>query len=321
MLFARTIQTLIAALCGVCLFVVPAMEGVAAEWFVDNRVGDDGFDGKSELPLGGRQGPFLSINKALTKVHAADSIHIANQGMPYYEALSLSGARCSGVGMQTFRILGHGAILSGARAIPPNTWKETSVVNLWQFTPRRKGWYQLINGPLALPEVPLPRNATALPEVPAGHWCAWRGSIYYRSHPEYRQTPDDLPLGYAVEQTGITLIDVRNVEIRDLTVRHFRGDGINAHDRSTQVFLENVKLLENGRAGLAVGGSSLVGLTNSECRGNRIAQIINTEAGQTELLHSQLGDKPGAPLQIDGGHVLIDGVEVEVVEDEGGRKD
>lgn len=312
MLFARNLRRLIAAVFGVCLCVAPAMDGRAAEWFVDNRVGDDGFDGQSELPLGGRQGPFLSINKALTKVHAADTIHIANQGLPYYEALSLSGARCSGFGFQSFRILGHGAVLSGARPIPPDAWNEADVVNLWHFTPRRKGWYQLINGTQALPEVFVPRSATALPEIPAGHWCAWRGSMYYRSHPEYRQTPDDLPLSYAVEQTGITLIDVRNVEIRDLTVRHFRGDGINAHDRSTQVFLENVKLLENGRAGLAVGGSSLVGLTDSECRGNRIAQIINSEAGQTEILHSQLGNKPGPPLQIDGGHVLIDGVEVEV---------
>lgn len=312
MLPIRRLNRLFAALPALCVSLVFTGSGWALDWYVNNRVGDDGFNGRTALPAGGRQGPFLSINKALTKVGPADTVHIADQGEPYYEALSLNGSRFSGLGARPFRILGNGAILSGARPVPPEAWREVSN-RLWQFTPRRKGWYQLINGSLALPEVAVPRSASAVPPIPAGHWAAWHGSIYYRAYPDYLQSPDELPLYYAAEQTGITLVDVRQVEIRDLTIRHFRIDGISAHDRATRVFLENVKLLENGRAGLSVGGTSLVGFTNSESLGNRVAQLINSEAAQTELMHSKLGDKPGAPLQIDGGHVLVDGVEVEVV--------
>ena len=74
------------------------------------------------------------------------------------------------------------------------------------------------------------------------------------------------------------------------------------------------RLIENGRAGLAVGGSSLVGLKDSTVEGNRMAQLLNAEVAQTEVLSSHLGppilDPHAGSLLIKGGHVLINGEEV-----------
>src|SRR5439155_352119 len=134
---------------------------------------------------------------------------------------------------------------------------------VWRFTPRRKAFYQLISGEKALPEHPLPPGAGNLPEIPAGHWCAWRGSIYYRGLPGKSRTQNDAPLAFAAEEVGITLLDVDDVTIHNLELRHFRLDGVNAHDRCKHVILDSVRFIENGRAGLAAGGSSLIGLKDS----------------------------------------------------------
>jgi hypothetical protein len=128
--------------------------------------------------------------------------------------------------------------------------------------------------------------------------------------PGRAQTQNDPPLWFAAEEVGITLLDVEAVVIHNLELRHFRLDGINAHDRCTRVILDAVRLIENGRAGLAVGGSSSVGIKDSKVEGNRVAQILNTEVAQTEVLTSQVGQTPGVPFRIRGGHVLVDNEEI-----------
>ena len=109
---------------------------------------------------------------------------------------------------------------------------------------------------------------------------------------------------------GITLLDADDVVIRNLELRHFRLDGVNVHDRCKNVILDHVRLIENGRAGLAVGGSSLVGIKDSELLGNRVTQVLSAEVAQTEILDCKLGPAPGGPIQIKGGHVLVDGQDV-----------
>ncbi|MGE5191491.1 MAG: right-handed parallel beta-helix repeat-containing protein, partial [Deltaproteobacteria bacterium] len=186
---------------------------------------------------------------------------------------------------------------------------------VWRFTPRRKAFYQLVSGDRALPEYVCPPRAASLPEIPAGHWCAWRGSIYYRTLPGRSQTQNDPPLAFAAEEVGITLLDVEDAVIHNLELRHFRLDGVNAHDRCKRVILDSVRLIENGRAGLAVGGSSTVGIKDSTVEGNRLVSILNAEVAQTEVLTSQLGPAgilapDRGPIRITGGHVLVDNEEV-----------
>src|SRR5205814_6538090 len=138
----------------------------------------------------------------------------------------------------------------------------------------------------ALPEVRVPAHAAKLPPLPEGNWCVWRGTVYYRLHSNAagQSVDPDVPLEFAAEEVGITLLDVDDVVIHNLELRHFRLDGVNVHDRCQNIILDQVRLIEYGRAGLAVGGSSLVGIRDSEIAGNRLTQVLNTEVAQTELL-------------------------------------
>jgi hypothetical protein len=279
----------------------------AVDVYVDNSRGDDGCDGISPEPIDDRSGPVRSIRRGLKLIRPGDTLHLANHGMPYFESLEIVGWRFNG----GFTLEGNGAVVSGAKTVLFEAWKYMGN-DVWRFTPRRKAFYQLISGDKALPEIPCTPGISTLPEIPPGHWCAWRGSIHYRALPG--RPPNQTALAFAAEEVGMTLLDVEDVVIHNLELRHFRLDGVNAHDRCRHVILDSVRLIENGRAGLAAGGSSLAGLKDSIVEGNRLAQILNAEVAQTEILSSQLGPAAGdperGPIRIKGGHVLVDGEEV-----------
>ncbi len=279
---------------------------VAADIYVDNRNGDDLYDGSSPQQLDERSGPVKTIGRGLTKVQQRDIVHVANHGIPYVESLEIVGPR-----FDRFTLEGNGAVVSGARFVPFEAWQALGN-GVWRFTPRRKAFYQLVNQDQALPEIPWPRDARNLPALPEGRWCAWHGSIFYHvaSQPTGSSFQTDAPLAFAAEEVGMTLLDTDDVVIRNLELRHFRLDGVNVHDRCKNIVLDHVRLIENGRAGLAVGGSSLVGIKDSELVGNRVTQVLNAEVAQTELLDCKLGPAGGESIQIKGGHVLVDGQEV-----------
>lgn len=287
---------------GLTLILIGATAASAADFYVDSRIGDDLYDGSSPQQVDDRSGPVRTIGRALEKVQPRDIVHVANHGVPYVESLAIIGPRFSNLILE-----GNGAIVSGAKVVPFDAWQQMGN-GVWRFTPRRKAFYQLVHQDRALPEFPCPRDARQLPVIPAGHWCGWHGSVYYRvlSGPQGPNVQTVLPLAFAAEEVGITLLDAEDVVIRNLELRHFRLDGVNAHDRCKNVVLEHVRLIENGRAGLAVGGSSLVGIKDSELVGNRVTQVLNTEVAQTEILDCKLGPAPGGPFQRKGGHVLVD---------------
>jgi hypothetical protein len=296
---------------GVFVFAIAAARSLtAADVYVDNLRGDDICDGGSPKPVDERSGPVRTIRRGLKMILPGDTLYLANTGVPYYESLEIVGPRFNG----GFTLEGNGAVVSGAKIVPFDAWKYMGD-EVWRFRPRRKAFYQLISGEKALPEFPCPPGTATLPEIPAGHWCAWRGAIYYRALPGRSQTQNDPPLSFAAEEVGITLLDVEEAVIHNLELRHFRLDGVNAHDRCRRVVLDAVRLIENGRAGLAVGGSSTVGIKDSTVQGNRLVSILNAEVAQTEVLTSQLGPAgvlapERGPFRITGGHVLVDNEEV-----------
>jgi hypothetical protein len=297
----RLVPAIILALCA-----CTARPAHGGDLYVDNRDGDNIFDGRSEHQVEQFSGPVKTIRRALEKVRLGDAIHIANYGTPYYESLEIVGARFQG----GFRIEGNGAVVSGVKVVPFAAWKPLGD-GVWKFTPRRKAFYQLVSGDRAVPEFTRAAGATTLPAIPAGQWAGWRGSIYYHVLPAQPGAPDDAPLAFAAEEVGITLLDVDDVVIHNLELRHFRLDGINAHDRCRNIILDQVKLIENGRAGLAVGGTSLVGIKDSEVSGNRVAQVLNTEFAQTEIVSTKITSTAGIPIRKTGGHVLVEGEEVQ----------
>ena len=252
----------------------------ARDLYVDNVLGQDNLNGSAAMPTGVTIGPTRSIRRALQYADGGDTIHIANRGVPYYETVTLQGSLNSGFPGTPFRLVSDGAVISGARCVPPTAWIERSP-GVWKFTPDGKGRYLLLQGGQPLPELPL-NEGDGLTGLPIGQWGSLRGSIYFRTSLDTHVGAPDMPFEFAYDQTGITLIDVKNVEIRGLVVRHFRYDGVHAHDRVERAFLDNVKLETNGRSGLAVSGTASIGLTNVEITGNRGAGVTLREHGWLE---------------------------------------
>jgi hypothetical protein len=245
--------------------------------FVDNRAGRDVFDGKSAEPVNAFTGPVRSLRRALVLAGRGDTIVLKKNDLPYDGSLLLNGGRHSGFPNAEFTIIGNGAVIDGSQPILPNSWKPAGD-HLWTITPWRKGHYLLLLHGAPVPELTVGRSGAGPAKLPEGHWCAWRGSIYYRA--AKGAPPRDLPFRAAAATVGVSLYAVENVRIRDLTLRHFRLDGVNAHDLCHNVVLENVTATQNGRAGLAVGGSSEVILQQGAMVNNRVKDVLITELGR-----------------------------------------
>ena len=275
--------TALLIVCGfACLDVEPA---AATTYFVDMLAGDDAFDGQAEVPLTDTSGPYRTITRAMRSVRAGDTLNIINRGKPYYESVELLGGRLGEEAHIPIVINGNNCVISGARPIPQGGW-ELAGKDLWKFSPLRKGWFQLLLNGRPVREIPCPRNARLRPELEPQTWCAWQGSIYYQA--PRNEAPDLLPFAYAAEQAGLTVYEVNGAVIRDLTFQHFRIDGINCHDRAREIVFENVNSLENGRSGLAVGGSSQVVFVGGRLQGSRVANLIVSERGAADLRDTDL---------------------------------
>lgn len=264
----------------------PAVAGVI---YVDNRAGNDGRTGTAPVVTSSEDGPVRTIRKALRLADTGDTIIIANHGEPYHEALTLSGARHSGLPDLPFTIIGNGAVLDGSLPVPYDAWRR-GAENVWSFKPWRKGFYQLIRDGAPVPEVKVETGAVLLPEIPAGHWAAWRGQIWFRPHAGF--VPSSYRLSFAVEQTGITMYAVRNVRISGLEIRYFRQDGVNAHDLCDSVLLHSVKLTGNGRSGVTTAGTSSLSIMSSELSANRLHSLLITENSIGVVLDSRLSQPP-----------------------------
>ncbi|MEX0703000.1 MAG: right-handed parallel beta-helix repeat-containing protein [Planctomycetales bacterium] len=269
-----------------------ALSGVAcraAELYVDNAWGRDGYSGRSPRPTGRLDGPVRTIQRAIDLAQRGDRIIVADTGVPYFESLSLTGDRHSGFEGAELTILGNGATVSGARLVPPAAWGYRGE-NLWSFTPFRKGHYLLLLDGRPVPEVAVPSDAPAPPDLPEGHWCAWRGTIHYRSGE--LEDPRERGFAFGYEGVGLSLYDVRHVVVRDLTFEHFRQDGVHAHDLCRDVSLIDVTSRENGRAGVAVGGTATVRVLGCRFAGNRLHDVLIREQGQAAIEESELEKPP-----------------------------
>lgn len=271
--------------------VIGAVVGAGASWcsagaiYVDSRLGDDAADGRSAKPVNQYTGPVRTLQRGVALLCTGDVLVLANNGAPYYGSLSLVGARHSGLPHRPMQIIGNGATISGARPIPPETWRNVGR-DVWQITPIRKHYVQLSRGGETLPTFDLPWPLESLPNAPADHWYLQDHGIYFKSHP--LDDPRLEPMELASEEVGLTLLGVENVVIRDVTFRHFRLDGISAHDRCRNVVLENVICEGNGRAGVAVAGTSRITIRGCLLTDNREHSLLITELGQADVTDSEL---------------------------------
>ncbi|REJ86597.1 MAG: hypothetical protein DWQ34_26855 [Planctomycetota bacterium] len=262
--------------------------------YVDSRLGSDRYDGQSPETTSRETGPVRTLQRAVALAQASDTIELKNNGTPYFGDVSLVGARHSGNSSYPFRIHGNGSIISGAKPVPRNEWRligpNSEKMTVWRITPFRKGHYQLILDGQAAPETDCPRDAETLPALEENHWCAWRGAVYVALPPSV--DPGNRNFALADCEVGLTLLDVHDVIIKDLTLRHFRLDGVNAHDRCRDVLLDGLVCEQNGRAGLTVAGTSRILVMNTKAADNREASLLITELGQAELDACDLDQPP-----------------------------
>ena len=256
--------------------------------YVDNRIGDDTNDGSLPQTLQLRIGPVHSLRRAGLLVRPGDVIEIANTGIPYRGALRLIGGKASGVPSQPVYVNGNDAVFDGSELVEPASW-ESLGGDLWRLDPLKKGWYQLVRGDVAVPEAPH-AEADGRPLPPRGHWSVWQGAIYYHAEPD--EMPAFGAYRLATHEAGIFIYGAHHIVVRNLTLRHYRLDGVNVHDLVYAARLENVVAEANGRSGVFVGGSSEVILDGGALRDNRDAPLLIREKAKVDVRDVDLDAEP-----------------------------
>lgn len=285
------------------------VEAVSArDIYVNNVAGNDRYRGLRLQSFDDKSGPVRTITRALQIAIPSDRIVLANTGQSYCESFTLFGSRHSGTMERPFTIQGNGAILEGADEIYIDRWQHVRG-DVFRFRPQRLAYQQLFNESRPLNRILCSHPCTTPPELQPLEWCLYRGHIYFRADPLRR--PEDYALTVATRQVGITLFHVQHVAIVDLTIQGFQLDAINAYNTAQDVVLNQVTCRGNGRAGIAVGGASLVSIESSLVGNNGEAQLLTTPYSETFVYQSNLLSNT-APAWLDrGGAVILDGTEIE----------
>lgn len=289
--------------------VLLGLTGVAAarDVYVDNVVGNDQFQGIRRESLDDSSGPLRTITRALEIAIPSDRIVLVNTGQPYRESFTLFGSRHGGTLDRPFTIVGNGAILEGADEIHIDRWQHVQG-DVFRFRPRELVYQQLFLESKPLPRILCSHPCTAPPELQPMEWCLHRGYIYFRA--ETLKRPEDYALTVASRRVGITLFHVENVAIVDLTIQGFQLDAINCCNSARNIAIDRVTCRGNGRAGIAVGGASLVNIEESLVGNNGEAQLLTSPYSETFVRDSNLLSNT-APAWLDrGGVVILDGKEI-----------
>jgi hypothetical protein len=128
------------------------------------------------------------------------------------------------------------------------------------------------------------------------------GWIYFRVEKDLLPGSYDLSCGG--RGTGITLYQVDGVVIRDLNVRGFQLDGINAHDTAREVEIVRVSSSQNGRSGFTVAGASRVMLNQCSASGNGNSQLRVEGYSQTKVRECDFDEASAPALVHEGGRLF-----------------
>ena len=127
---------------------------------------------------------------------------------------------------------------------------------MFRFAPILKSHQALFLDDKPAVRVPVTLGASEIPALEPMQWCLFHGYIYLRVKPG--EVPQLHYPSCSGLQTGITIYDVQNVTVKNVTIRGFALDGINAHDNGFAVKLEDVVAQDNGRSGYSIGGACQV---------------------------------------------------------------
>jgi len=293
-----------------CLLV---RQAAARDIFVDNVAGDDKNSGLHAQNRGDTSSPVRTIAKALRLARAGDHIVLANTAQPYRECVALVGTRHSGAApLVPFVLDGNGATLDGSAPIPADGWMHYRD-NIFRFRPKSPSRPVLFLSGRAIQPLPLPQATAFPPRLEPLQWCAIEGAIYFAV--ESSRLPPDYKLCYAELPTGITLYQVDQVVVRNLTIRGFRADGVAAAVGARKVVLDLVTCLANGQHGICVQGGAQVEIESCTVAGNGQSQLLTFPNSETHLVASELTNDTARGWVDQGGRVYLGSQRIE-----GGRK-
>lgn len=293
-----------------CLLIRNA---AARDIFVDNVGGDDKNIGMHAQSQGDTGTPVRTIAKALRLARAGDRVILANSDQPYRECVALVGTRHSGAAsLMPFILDGNGATLDGSAAIPAEGWTYFRD-NIFCFRPKTLFQPVLFVSGRAIQPLPLPQATAFPPQLEPLQWCAIEGAIYFAV--EAGRLPPDYKLSYAELPTGITLYQVDQVIIRNLTIRGFRADGVAAAVGARNVVLDNVTCTANGQNGVSVRGGAQLEIESCKLAGNGQSQLLTFPNSETHLLASELANDMAQGWIDQGGRVYLGPMRIE-----GGKK-
>lgn len=273
-------------------------------------------------------GPCRTIAKALRLARASDRIVLADSGEPYRECITLQGAPHSGGPERPFVIVGNGAVLDGSQPVHPDLWEHVAD-GTYRFQPKRTRHQQLFLNSRPLVRVRVDNNNLTLPRLQPMQWCLFDRHVYLNlkqpTKPEeaefvpedvlelaktegWRYVPQQYDLSHTHHTVGVTLYDVRNIVVADLTVQGFQLDGINAHDKAFNTQLIGVVCRGNGRSGITVAGASRVKITESLMGNNGEAQLRVEGYCVAEVVDCEILAFSAPAIIRDGGDVSIDGL-------------
>lgn len=301
----------VVAVCVLCV-LAPCQKTAGREIYVNNLTGDDRCSGAQSLATPDLTGPVRTIARALQLANGGDRIILAATGQPYRESISIVGLRLSGTRQRPLVIEGNGAVLDGSSPVPPEAWEHYRGA-IFRFRPTRKAWQQLFLDGKPPVRVPVPPGRTVT-ELDALQWCLVDGWLYFCV--ENDKLPADYNLSCATLQTGITLYQVENVAILDLTVQGFQQDGINVFNNARGVYLAGVISRGNGRSGITVGGASSAVIEACLLGNNGKAQLLTLPYCEVRIINSYLLGNT-APGWVDrGGSVYWNGQQIRGGRDE-----
>jgi hypothetical protein len=271
------------------------------EIHVNNLTGEDSLNGLTPQVVGQHSGPVKTLAKAMRIAQAGDRVVMANTGTPYREAFTLEGGKNSGIHSNApFILEGNGAIVEGVLPVVEH-W-EFVTGHIFRITTQIKSHQILWLGDRPAERVALVEGK--LPSLKPMQYAFADGYLYLCVE------ADKLPHQYeplvAGSWTGLTLYNIRNVIIRNVELRGFAFDGLNAHDNVFNVHLENVTCRENGRCGFTIGGSSQVMLDRCLAEQNYAAQVRSEAYAQATLADCTLDDSYAPAVVKEGGSTVIE---------------
>lgn len=275
----------------------------ARDIYVDNLRGDDHLNGTTAELGENVDGPVRTIAKALRVACWGDRIVLKNNGIPYRESITFQAGRHSGVPGRPFILEGNGATLDGSALVPIDAW-EVVGPDLYRFSPFRKAFNILFMDDKPLDKADVQDKADLAKMEPL-QWALFDDHLYFKS--EKNEGLGKYRLTYTGLTVGVTLYDVRSVEIRDLTVQGFQLDGINAHDNAFDVQLNSITARGNGRSGISIGGASRVDVNGALIGNNGVAQLRSEGFCRVVVRGSDLLDNTAPAIDREGGRIEVDG--------------